>query len=410
MDENVESTFWDPDFYKKTTKRMDDGHKLCVDFIAMLEDRAEIEKNYSKCLQSWSKKWTDNVTKGPEQGEMVKGWMALLEEAGSLADIHSGVRQGLEEYVIENIKLWSKESYHKGLVFVKEKKDVEESFKKIQKPWANQLLKVKKCKSLYYDACKNERKSKKFKENGTLALSEEQIKKIDDRINRAQEEASRCRDNYMTSIQELNEMSPKYLEDMKFVFKTCQTKEAQRLNFFTETLIKIHSHIDISRNNKLSPIYDKYLARVNNLNHEKDLEWWSIYLGDRMPFKPPKFEEYFEVTEPTKKGNSLLRTVIRNDNSVYKSTTMPKSSFVPSSSSKSLNRIGNDAIIKTKRPVRVRALYDYVSNAPDELSLKEGDEFDKLEDEDELGWSKGLKEGKTGLYPANYVEPIFTPK
>lgn len=37
-----------------------------------------------------------------------------------------------------------------------------------------------------------------------------------------------------------------------------------------------------------------------------------------------------------------------------------------------------------------------------------GDVFEKLEDEDEQGWCKGRKNGKVGLYPANYVEAVQT--
>ena len=35
-----------------------------------------------------------------------------------------------------------------------------------------------------------------------------------------------------------------------------------------------------------------------------------------------------------------------------------------------------------------------------------GDTFEKLEDEDEQGWCKGRKDGKVGLYPANYIEVV----
>ena len=38
--------------------------------------------------------------------------------------------------------------------------------------------------------------------------------------------------------------------------------------------------------------------------------------------------------------------------------------------------------------------------------LPSGDTFEKLEDEDEQGWCTGRKDGRIGLYPANYVEVL----
>ena len=40
------------------------------------------------------------------------------------------------------------------------------------------------------------------------------------------------------------------------------------------------------------------------------------------------------------------------------------------------------------------------------ITMFSGDTFEKLEDEDEQGWCKGRKDGKVGLYPANYIEVI----
>ena len=47
---------------------------------------------------------------------------------------------------MNSIKNWQKDNYHKQMMQLKEKKEMEDQFKKAQKPWAKLLEKVDKCK------------------------------------------------------------------------------------------------------------------------------------------------------------------------------------------------------------------------------------------------------------------------
>lgn len=58
------------------------------------------------------------------------------------------------------------------------------------------------------------------------------------------------------------------------------------------------------------------------------------------------------------------------------------------------------------KPV-VRVIYDYDATDPIELTLREGEIVSVL-NQDPSGWWKGELNGKVGLFPHNFVEPIAT--
>ena len=59
-------SFWEPNNYKRTCKRIEDGHKLCDDMMKLITERGEIEKSYAKSLKAWSKKWNELIEKGEQ--------------------------------------------------------------------------------------------------------------------------------------------------------------------------------------------------------------------------------------------------------------------------------------------------------------------------------------------------------
>ncbi|CAE8687643.1 unnamed protein product, partial [Polarella glacialis] len=55
---------------------------------------------------------------------------------------------------------------------------------------------------------------------------------------------------------------------------------------------------------------------------------------------------------------------------------------------------------------RVMAVYDYSAQDGDELSFKEGDVITVLSEDIDPGWYLGELNGRQGVFPQNYVEPL----
>ncbi|XP_045778666.1 protein kinase C and casein kinase substrate in neurons protein 1 isoform X2 [Maniola jurtina] len=440
-------SFWEPGNYKRTTRRIDDGHRLCSELQALVQERADIEKTYAKSLRGWAKKWNDLIEKGPEYGTMEAAWKGGMVEAERLSDLHLSVRDRLVNDVIAQIKNWQKDTYHKSMIQLKERKEMDEAFKKAQKPWAKFLQKVERTRLEYHTACKQERTAQNQERNasGDSSLSPDQIKKMAERVSKCREDVAKSRDKYQAALAEITSYNPRYIEDMTGVFDRCQQMEAQRLTFFKDVLFSFHKCLDISKEPTLPQIYEEFHHTINNADHQKDLKWWANNHGVNMAMAWPQFEELPPITANNKSGKTANNhaepqtnntTIMHNNtsanNTIDKKTisapiavtngtaSAPKSAKT-SPAKDSMTGSGKDnpfeeeewdeesggALTDTGEPgVPVRALYDYTGAESDELSFRQGDLFEKLEDEDEQGWCKGRKDGRVGLYPANYVEPV----
>lgn len=464
-------SFWEPGNYKRTTKRIEDGHKLCDSLIALVQERAEIEKSYAKALKNWSKNWNDKIEKGPEYGTTEAAWKGVLVESDRLCDLHLRVKENLCNDIIQQVKTWQKDTYHKSMMTLKERKEMEDAFKKAQKPWAKLLQKVEKAKAEYHNSCKTERTAANMERNASAdsSLSPDQVKKMQDRVQKTKEEVQKAKEKYEAALQEINQYNPKYMEDMTQVFEKCQEMEAQRLQFFKEVLFGIHKCLNISQDPVLPQIYEEFYHTINNADHEKDLKWWSNNHGVNMAMNWPQFEDYTEefrdITKGSKskealpagsitlinqrpvgedlhefppinhksKSKSAGRIILRagqdgdsktdtinsgkqssekinhESSGVNRSSTITNGTNTKQESNpfeeEEWDEDGGEPLVDSGEPgVPVKALYNYEGAEADELSFKQGDIFEKLEDEDEQGWCKGRKDGRVGLYPANYVE------
>jgi len=404
-------SFWEPGNYKRTTKRIDDGERLCKDLIALVQERANIEKEFAKQLKQWSGKWNNLIEKGPEYGTTEAAWKAVLNEADRRCELHLRVKDNLVNDVIQSIKNWQKDNYHKQLMQIKERKELDDQFKRAQKPWVKLLEKVEKAKGSYHIACKNEKSAVNQERNATKdsSLSQDSVRKLQDKVSKCQDNVKKSKEQYELAVSDINNYNSRYQEDMTDVFERCQRKEAQRLQTFKDTLFQIHKCLNISEDQALPQIYDEFYHTVNNADHEKDLRWWSNTHGVNMPMAWPTFEEY--NAKPTSKksdmnGGSRTGTTSINNPRDHPDSNGTKEPNPFDDESEEWDD-GQYVLTDNGEPGQpVRALYDYEAAEPDELTFKTGDQFEKLEEEDEQGWCKGRKDGRVGLYPANYVETV----
>lgn len=433
--EGTTDSFWEVGNYKRTVKRIDDGHRLCNDLMNCIQERAKIEKAYAQQLTEWSKRWRQLVDRGPQYGTVERAWMAVMTEAEKVSELHQDVKNNLINEDFEKVKNWQKDSYHKQMMGgFKETKEAEEGFKKAQKPWAKKLKELEAAKKTFHMACKEEKlaSTREANSKGEASVTADQQKKLQEKLDKCKQDSQKAKEKYEKALDELSKCTPQYMENMELVFDQCQQFEQKRLSFLREVLLDVKRHLNLTENQSYATVYNELEHTIVSASAQEDLKWFSLTHGPGMHMNWPQFEEYNpELThsiskkEKSKKNHDgvMLTHVAAVDQtqsgdrgsvSSYEKNQAYTASTEWSDEDQTAPNSGNDTNGGTNpfdedvgKGVRVRALYDYEGQEQDELSFKTGDELTKLEDEDSQGWCKGrLDSGQLGLYPANYVELI----
>ncbi|NXG26159.1 PACN1 protein, partial [Grallaria varia] len=417
--EETTDSFWEVGNYKRTVKRIDDGHRLCNDLMNCVHERAKIEKSYAQQLTDWSKRWRQLIEKGPQYGSLERAWAAIMTEADKVSELHQEVKNSLLNDDFEKVKNWQKDAYHKQIMGgFKEAKEAEDGFRKAQKPWAKKLKELETAKKAYHLPGKEEKLAMTREANSKADQSNtpEQQKKLQDKVEKCKQDVQKTQEKYEKVLDELNKCTPQYIESMEQVFEQCQQFEEQRFNFLKEMLLDIKRHLNLAESSSYANVYRELEQTIRLSDAQEDLRWFRSSSGPGMPMNWPQFEVSpgtpgFGGAGPL--GDSHLPpppppSVSSHDRgqtySAEWSDDEGSNSFNTSEANGGTNPFDEEAAGKG---VRVRALYDYDGQEQDELSFKAGDELTKLGEEDEQGWCKGrLDNGQLGLYPANYVEAI----
>ncbi|CAM4613609.1 unnamed protein product [Lepidochelys kempii] len=433
--EEITDSFWEVGNYKRTVKRIDDGHRLCNDLMNCIHERAKIEKAYAQQLTDWSKRWKQLIEKGPQYGSLERAWGAMMTEADKVSELHQDVKNSLLNEDFEKVKNWQKDAYHKQIMGgFKEAKEADDGFRKAQKPWAKKMKEVETAKKAYHLACKEEKLAMTREANSKAeqSITADQQKKLQDKVEKCKQDVQKTQEKYEKVLEELNKCTPQYMESMEQVFEQCQQFEEKRLIFLKEVLLDIKRHLNLAESSSYTTVYRELEQTIRMADAQEDLRWFRGTSGPGMPMNWPQFEEWnLDITHTITRREKIKKNegvTLTNATAVSESAALAGDRGSVSSYERSQpyttewsddeggNSLSASEANGSTNPfeeepagkgMRVRALYDYDGQEQDELSFKAGDELTKLGEEDEQGWCKGrLDNGQLGLYPANYVESI----
>jgi hypothetical protein len=376
--------------YKTTIRRINTASKLCDELQKLFEERAAIERAYSRSLNSWVDKWKERIEKAGETGTMLGGWHHVLVEGRSIADIHNTLREQLEGPLQNQIEEWKKVHMPKSMMSLKTAKRSVQAFQKAQEPWTQRKQKIDKAQKQL-----NTHNQAITTYRGQIQLKPGQDnRKIEAALQKEEKEAAETKADLEKKIKEMADYGDIYRREMKLEFDRCQGEEKDRINFFKRVFSDYHRVTDVA--SEFSRSHSNMKAGLETIDADADLATFSKLFGADMPFDLPIPPEYIEGASYSKTGTMRVATTADRPTAADAFKTAP-----PPPGGKPAQR--SDSPPPSEY---VEAIFEYKAAKPDEISFHVGEILQIVRDKPtDPGWLRGKRNnGDVGAFPGNYVK------
>nr|XP_020466710.1 proline-serine-threonine phosphatase-interacting protein 1 [Monopterus albus] len=400
-----QDAFWGVDYisntgYETVIQRLNDGRRTCKDMEELLKMRASAEEKYGKELVAIARKaggLYEICTLRASFDEM----KTQMENIGNLHIYLSGL---LKEEVkrMEQFRERQKE----------QRKKFEATMEKAQKTKVSLYKKTIESKKTYEQRCREADDTEQMAEKmgNTQNVTPKQTEKLNNKAKQSREAAQEAEKQYKSNIEQLEMVRQEWESTHINICEMFQQQEGDRINILRNALWVHCNHLSMQ-----SVKDDECYENVRKILEECDIIADNNHFVESKrtgstPPDPIVFQDYYERDATAdSNGTAGIAGVMKKFSNLLQGNCS-------SGSKMSINEpaahpiADTSGVYATVPQVQVsqtstdeyKAMYDYVAQGHDELSLSFGDVVVVI-DQGQDGWWMVHRNGLTGLVPGSYL-------
>jgi len=394
----------DRDFAESLWNKFDDvfnvitlGRRDCKDFQTYLMDRSKIEEEYSKALSKIGKQEKFEV-----EGALVPFWTNTCDGTNIMAEMHSTFSELTLEIGV------SMQSLVEDLKIEKTKAQVQ--YNTLTKEKSKRVSIHTKAKKSYYEAvsqaetaCLNlaQARNENSVPDKTLAKLEKAHKEYVAKVDTTHQA-------YQQSVDALRSAEEDFDSQTAILLRKLETAETNRLNNlsnFMQSFAGKHDAIE----NSLDDVGSRLHKSADEADCKADIQAFinvrctGAKMEDHVRYEPCRSEVIGHMIQNTELKNAPPSEAVPPSPTAHLRLTGPA---VPRASRASVLLGDSTVPLITASDVtkKCRALYEYQSEDPEDLSFQAGDMITTYSFKEDEDWWVGTLGEKSGIFPKVYVE------